>query len=226
MKKRYQIFLILAGVIVLAGFGCKNSSSEGDQNQDVTNPTDSSTSVTFNTGTTGSTDSTNTATGSTTTTDSNSTNTDTQNNTNDDVSNRPTETNSGDQSGSSAVVEQDLNDLTIKVVEIYGSFTNKSKTPFKNLLDLDVYGTERFKSWSASQRRQTINPQASFYGISTDALSVAPLEMSENNARLLVTTERKEVTETNETRNSFYQLIVVEMVRENNEWKLDGLFWQ
>lgn len=228
--KTYQLFFVLAGMIVVLGFGCRNDAADQENAEDVA--TEPATTVTFNTGDASTTSDTSVTDSSTSDADTSSTDTgstqDTQD-ANDDVLDRPTETGDGSDVSNTNIsgeVDAELDELTRKIVETYGSFTNKSRVPFKNLVDLDVYGTDRFKSWSAEQRRENVDPQAPFYGITTQALSIAPLEINAGGARLLVTTEREQVTETNETKNSYYQLIIVEMVRENDEWKLDGLFWQ
>ncbi|MBU1167886.1 hypothetical protein KKC60_05805, partial [Patescibacteria group bacterium] len=113
-----------------------------------------------------------------------------------------------------------------KIVELFGSYTNKSKDAFKNFTDIKPFASEVMKTWLDNAASGTQDPNAPFYGVTTKAVSSAVLDSSANSARILVTTKREEITEQNQTPRTFYALIVVDMLKEGDEWKVNGLYWQ
>lgn len=122
--------------------------------------------------------------------------------------------------------EQEVIALAEKIVEIFGSFTNKSREPFKNVTDIEVYATDNLTPFLNSLKQNEIDPNAPFYGITTKALSTAVLTSSANNIELLITTEREEITDATQRGSKEFVLIKVDMVKQNDEWKVNGLYWQ
>lgn len=122
--------------------------------------------------------------------------------------------------------QQEVVDLAEKIVEIFGSFTNKSREPFKNVTDIEVYATDNLLPFLSSLKQNEIDPNAPFYGITTKALSTAVLSSSTNSLELLITTEREEITDATQRGSKRYVLIQVDMVKQDDGWKVNGLFWQ
>lgn len=116
--------------------------------------------------------------------------------------------------------------LAEKIVEIFGSFTNKSREPFKNITDMEVYATTSLQPFLNASKQKDIDIDAAFYGVTTKVLSVAVLSTNANSTEMLITTERDEVTEDSQTGKKSYALIKVDMVKVNDEWKVNGLYWQ
>lgn len=113
-----------------------------------------------------------------------------------------------------------------KIVEIYGTFTNKESEAYKNLKDLDVYATKKLKDWIQTQTSKPQDQGDAFYGMTTKVLSSVVLESSQNSAKILVTTRREEIVESRQEPRVFYALIEVLMVKEEDQWKVDGLYWK
>lgn len=116
--------------------------------------------------------------------------------------------------------------LAEKIVEIFGSFTNKSREPFKNVTDIEIYATDRFSAYLATLKTNPPDSNAPFYGITTRVLSSATLESTSNSSELLITTEREEVTEDSQSGKTSYVVVKVDMVKQDDEWKVNGIFWQ
>lgn len=113
-----------------------------------------------------------------------------------------------------------------KLAEIYGTYTNKDKEPYKNLKDLKKYGTTKFQAWLDLQMKKTLDSQAPFYGATTKTLSSAILESSGNAKKILVTVKKEEISAKRETPQVSYKLILLNFIKEKEEWKLDGIYWQ
>lgn len=221
-------------LVLLTAFGCKQDEA-ANENTEATN--DQSTQVTYNINP----DTTDTPTEDTTGTvtyDAENANQESTENTNAEAStentnvNENTNTNTNEASDSTEAKDtangedREVLDLSEKIVEIFGSYTNKGKEPYSNIKDIEGYATTSFKSWLDNLQEDTLDPNDAFYGITTKALSSAVLESTPNSATILVTTKREEITETSQAARTFYAMIVIEMVKEGGEWKANGLYWQ
>lgn len=122
--------------------------------------------------------------------------------------------------------EDTLKQQAEKMVEIFGTFTNRSSENYKNLKDLEPFASATFKSWLTKNQKSSPDKNAAFYGVTTKSLGTAVLESTANNVKILVTVRREEITEQNTKQRTFYALIIVELVNEEGSWKVNGLYWQ
>lgn len=127
--------------------------------------------------------------------------------------------------------EADVNDvskLAMTFAERLGSYSSQSN--YSNIIDLQLFMTPAMKNWSDTyiDRLKSENPSTSYYGISTYALSSQILNYDENmgRAKIMVITQRKEVTDDLSNENLFVQNIVIDLVKLNDKWLLSGAFWQ
>ncbi|MEW6407558.1 MAG: hypothetical protein AB1465_02600 [Patescibacteria group bacterium] len=123
-------------------------------------------------------------------------------------------------------------DLTLKqqaekLAEIYGTYTNKDKEPYKNFKELKPYATTKMQAWLDTQTKKSPEESdAPFYGVTTKALSSAVIESSADAKKILVTVKQEEITSTRATPQVSYKILLLNFKKEKEEWKLDGVYWQ
>lgn len=125
-------------------------------------------------------------------------------------------------------------DLTLKqqaekFAEIYGTYTNKDKEPYKNFKELKPYATTKMQAWLDTYLQTKKSPEESdapFYGVTTKALSSAVIESSADAKKILVTVKQEEITSKRATPQVSYKILLLNFKREKEEWKLDGIYWQ
>jgi hypothetical protein len=124
--------------------------------------------------------------------------------------------------------EETVLKLAKSLAEIFGTFTNKDKEPYKNLKDLKPYVTAKMEAWIDGKVAEAAAPtfEGPFYGMTTQAVSAGVLESTAASYKILVTCEREEITEVTKSPKKFYQLIEMNFVKEGEDWKLDGAYWQ
>ena len=113
-----------------------------------------------------------------------------------------------------------------KLAEIFGTYTNKDKNTYKNLKDLKQYSTTKLKKWFDEKSEIPIDSNASFYGVTTSALSSVLLEQSNSKSEILIMVKKEEITSTNSTPKVSYQVILMSFEKSEEEWKLSGIYWQ
>lgn len=109
-----------------------------------------------------------------------------------------------------------------KFAEILGTYTNKDN--YANIESSKNYTTEGMKNWLEALKKP-VDPDAPFYGRTTQALSSSVLEITESTAKVLVTSKREEITAQTKTPNVIYQMIIVDFVKEDGSWKVNGAWW-
>ncbi len=123
-----------------------------------------------------------------------------------------------------STTESEIRTLAEKWVEIYGTFTNKDKEPFRNLKDLSPYATEKMQTaMDTLMAASKHDPNAAFFGRTTTALSSVVLSQKGSAATLLVTAKREDIIGTKPAPKSVYFMIRVELMRKGDEWKLDSV---
>lgn len=116
--------------------------------------------------------------------------------------------------------------LTSSFAERFGSFSNQSD--FQNIRDLFPFMTESMKNWAENYieaQRAGMNVEI-YYGITTKAISRKFLDFSENSAKVLVSTQRRESTGAMTNERIVYQDMELELVKAGEEWKVDGAKWK
>lgn len=122
--------------------------------------------------------------------------------------------------------EKLLLDQAEKLAEIYGTYTNKDKEPYKNLKDLKQYSTEKLQKWFDEKSKMPVDPAVPFYGVTTKAISSAILEGDASKKKILVTTKREEITATSKTPKISFRLLLMDFEKIGEDWKLAGVYWQ
>ncbi len=121
----------------------------------------------------------------------------------------------------------DLSKMASSFAERFGSYSNHSN--FSNILDLQIFMTEKMKNWAEKQIKEAEEGYKDiYYGITTKAISTEVQEFDENNgkATILVTTQRKESTGNMSNSSVYYQDILITYIKEKGVWKVDSAYWQ
>jgi len=114
--------------------------------------------------------------------------------------------------------------------ERFGSYSNQSG--YKNLDELDVFMTASMKKYALDTLKTQLEKQNSnldvYYAIEAKAISTQVNNLNENTgtAEVLVKTQRQEFKNDITNPRIFYQDILLKIVKENNQWKVNGAFWQ
>lgn len=240
-----KLFIILLAAAMLTAFGCKNTDDQAateqaaidqvttdvtfappepsittDSTSDTQVPITDSTSDTASTDTQDSLTSPEADTQNDADTAENGNIADTEEKTTNEAPTSSTE--SSDTSEEEQVIK-----LSKVLAEIYGTFTNKDLEPYKNLKNLKSYSSDAMDSWIESKVASYKAPEStSFYGITTKALSAGVLDSSSTEYKVLVTCEREEISESDNSPNKYYQLIEMNFIKKGQDWNLDGVYWQ
>jgi len=113
--------------------------------------------------------------------------------------------------------------------EKIGSYSNQ--TDFKNLEELKPIMTKSWQAWADGfmrKGRASKKPTDVYQGTTSKALKVKTMnfDMGKGQAEFMVTCQRSEFRENMEKSRLYYQDIKVKFVKEEEEWKVDGAWWQ
>jgi hypothetical protein len=119
-------------------------------------------------------------------------------------------------------LKRTLNSRARSFAARYGSFSSDSN--FQNLYELKNQMTPSF--WQEKEAHiKEAKPVATFYGISTKALSIKLIEFDpETRAEFLVSCQRQETRDSEQ--KVIYQDINIVFVKVNNNWLVDNAQWQ
>jgi hypothetical protein len=121
---------------------------------------------------------------------------------------------------------EDISKLASFFAERLGSFSNQSD--YGNITDLMMFMTDSMQDWADGYiaKLKADNASGDYYGISTTAVvsTVNSFNESVGQAEVTVTTKRKEIKGVSES--SFNQNLKVSLVKEGDEWKVDGAYWE
>lgn len=136
-----------------------------------------------------------------------------------DISTEPTHT----------INQNDLSKIAMAFSERFGSYSNQSN--YDNFTDLKIFMTDNMKGWAdryVSELKTSPQQDVGYYGVSTKALTSEVLQFNEANgeAEILVTTQRRESTDTVENNGSYIQKIKITMVKSDGEWLVDKAYWE
>ncbi|MFZ5365225.1 MAG: hypothetical protein ACOZBH_03450 [Patescibacteria group bacterium] len=120
---------------------------------------------------------------------------------------------------------EELTNLAKIFAERFGSFSNQGG--FDNLDIVQSMATDSMKSWLVSQKKsleQKYPISDAYYGVTTQSPIAKVLSYGENNASVLVTTQRQE--RKNGDENNYTQDIKIEFVKINGNWLINAAYWQ
>ncbi|MBT5338046.1 hypothetical protein HN858_01455 [Candidatus Falkowbacteria bacterium] len=111
-------------------------------------------------------------------------------------------------------------------VERFGSYSNQSE--YAGFEELASIMTQSMASWVKNtylpQLKKEHDPKGYFYSIKTSAPVVEISVEEENFVEIIVKTQRLEKTDNSS--QTFNQDIVLELVKQDGEWAIDGAFWR
>ena len=115
-------------------------------------------------------------------------------------------------------------------VERFGSYNNQGD--FTNFADLEFFMTDSLKEWVNSTYIPKLKAELpsidTYFAVNTRALSTDTVVLDEagGKAELLINTQRQELGAGGEQTRIYYQTAKVAMVKVENEWKIDAVYWQ
>jgi hypothetical protein len=123
---------------------------------------------------------------------------------------------------------EDISKLAMSFTERFGSFSSQSN--FSNITDAKLFMTASLKEWADTyiKRLREENPEDSYYGITTLALSTKTINYNERagKAEIMVMTHRRESGDKIEGENNFRQDLLIEFEKENDNWRVNAIYWQ
>jgi len=125
--------------------------------------------------------------------------------------------------------EAELKKISASFVERYGSYSNQSG--YKNIKELNVFMSKSMQSWASNYIEQTLSSNSDtsvYYGITTKAVVVETVEFSDelSSASFIVYAQRVETFGSNGSQRSFQQKATVDMIKEDDAWKVNRVVWE
>lgn len=124
-----------------------------------------------------------------------------------------------------------LDEATIKTVSLnfserFGSYSNQSA--LENFSDLELMTTPALRNYLLTLKNQIDSENDAYYhGISTKAIKVEILNITENAAETMVSNQRVETNESQNIANKVtYQDLKLKLIKNNGQWLVDGAWWQ
>ncbi|MFH0779897.1 MAG: hypothetical protein V1928_03515 [Parcubacteria group bacterium] len=112
-------------------------------------------------------------------------------------------------------------------VERFGTYTNESG--YAGLIDLKSLMTASMADWLAKSYIPKLakdhSPAGFFYGITAKAAAARILDQKATTMKVQVATMRAETIGTTEAQQ-FLQDILLDLVKTNGRWLVDGAYWQ
>ncbi|MEK7189996.1 MAG: hypothetical protein AAB666_03395 [Patescibacteria group bacterium] len=116
-----------------------------------------------------------------------------------------------------------IKNSAINFAERFGSYSVAAN--FSNFEELKPLATPTVAQWFDQYKAQlTAKQGANFVGVTTKAISTKIVSSSETVASVLVSTQRLE-TYTSGPKTT-YKDMLVKLVWQNNQWLVDGAYWQ
>lgn len=114
-------------------------------------------------------------------------------------------------------------------VERFGSYSNQGN--YDNFTELDMFMTDHIKKWVAEYKQEIKDQHADqniYYAIETKVISKQILSLDEIKglSQILLKTQRQEFNNSITDAKVFYQDISLNLVKVDQDWKVDGAFWQ
>jgi hypothetical protein len=110
-------------------------------------------------------------------------------------------------------------------VERFGSYSNESNLQnVKDVLPLASRAYER--TLLAMIDRLSGADATAYYGVSTRVISLSEKDLEDDRREITAMTQREEAEGSAQQVSVWYQEIVLEMVKEGEDWKVDGAEWK
>lgn len=110
--------------------------------------------------------------------------------------------------------------------ERFGSYSNQSG--MQNITDLKPYMTAAMQSWAdqyvATQKKAVANTNT-YQATVTKVLSTVVTKQTSTAIDLRISTSRSDESGGEQVK-SYYQDLVIKMVKVGSDWKVDGAYWQ
>jgi len=111
--------------------------------------------------------------------------------------------------------------------EKFGTYSNHQD--YQSILDSQSMMTSSMKAWSSSfvkkLKIQKGDQFDDYYGISTSALKIEVVELSESSAEFLVKCQRTEYPEAGQP-VVYNQDLKLNLIKIDNDWKVSAAYWQ
>ncbi len=125
--------------------------------------------------------------------------------------------------------KQSVTFIATSFAERYGTYSNQSG--FRNFDELAPFMTDSMAKYVASYKQQLMAQYSDiniYYALVTKAISIQINNMDESSGtgEILVKNQRQEFKNTLANPRIFYQDILLKMLKVNNEWKVNGAYWQ
>lgn len=116
-----------------------------------------------------------------------------------------------------------IKNTAINFVERFGSYSVAAN--FANFDELKPFSTLTVVQWLDQYKIQlTAKQSADFVGVTTKVVSAKIISSSETSASVLTSTQRSETYKTEQ--KTTYKDMLVKLVWQNNQWLVDGAYWQ
>ncbi|MEK9130036.1 MAG: hypothetical protein AAB526_01390 [Patescibacteria group bacterium] len=119
-----------------------------------------------------------------------------------------------------------LERITLNFIESIGSYSNQSD--FQNIIGLKNIATPKMQIWIDDFIKQKNKPSDVYSGISTKVLAIKKnnFDLGNNQAELLINTQRQEAKESTQNTKVFYQDVSIKLIKESDDWKIDEIEWK
>ena len=119
--------------------------------------------------------------------------------------------------------------LAMAFAERFGSYSNESK--FENIKDAKVMMTDSLASWADNYIKELLqkeNPDASYSGVTTKALSVQFSNFDENAGSAKATVLCQKIENKGNTTNpkTSYEKLNLDLKKVDNKWLADNAKWE
>jgi hypothetical protein len=113
--------------------------------------------------------------------------------------------------------------------ERFGTYSNQGD--FANFDELKSLMTTSMFNWVKNTYIPKLEKEhtgSAYYGIDAKAISSKfnSLDEDKGSAEVLIKTQRREYVGSDKNPKVFYQDIVLKLVKSENQWKVDGAYWQ
>ncbi|MFA5047463.1 MAG: hypothetical protein WC516_00295 [Patescibacteria group bacterium] len=117
-----------------------------------------------------------------------------------------------------------LKQTAVSVAERLGSYSSDQR--FENLSELQSVMTAKMQNDAKNMALKEMAATSTYFGVSTRALSIKLVSITDAKASLLVQTQRAITTGDNPQPKIIYKNIALTFVKADNKWLLDSAKWQ